>query len=251
MTNNQILLSNFYETRRSNLAKEAETARANRAKETEDHRANVARETETSQHNRATEKTADYSNVINQAHYERQDAEAIRHNIADEQIRHDLNIINATHYQRMDDEQRRSNLAREKETNRSNIAQESIAQDTNAIRAQQVLNDYRIGQGNLINAQRNTQIKQDLADSQILTDFFNRVETQSNIGLKDQQKETSKRQEQKLKEETKSEMINRYIPWVNQYQQAQGNAIDLLKIMSNLGGLYGKQSSSTTRQIGF
>lgn len=179
------------ETQRSNLAREqltreanSETVRSNRAQESLQAR-NL---TEQNRSNRANERIRSEANLI----ASRNQQETRRSNLANESIRRSANAINQQqadtnrlnyyvnlqnantasyqaetqrlgHYENV-----RHNSAVETETNRSNLANEQIRRDTNAInlslgqanvslRQQEIANNYQLGLGNLAVAQRNAQ----------------------------------------------------------------------------------------------
>lgn len=109
MTQNQIAYWSLQETKRSNAAKEKETNRSNLAVEKETNRHNVATELETNRHNVQTELLMSQSN-----------AETLRHNQAVEM----------------------TNDFVAKEQQRSNLAQEELSGQRNAIAASQVSLGY-------------------------------------------------------------------------------------------------------------
>lgn len=78
MTANQIAYWNYVENSRHNKEQERENYRSNRARESENYRANIASESLRSKELDIKQT----SNLINDAHYTRSDAEANRHNLA-------------------------------------------------------------------------------------------------------------------------------------------------------------------------
>lgn len=101
MTKNALEYLNYLETTKHNRTTETETERSNRAREMENTRSNIARENENIRSNFANEALKRQSNVITDAHYQRQDTEAIRSNMAKEleNYRHNVTTEYTANYQ--------------------------------------------------------------------------------------------------------------------------------------------------------
>lgn len=109
MTRNQLTYMELVETNRSNLAREAEQRRSNMANEFENYRSNVAREFETFRHNVSVENETNRHNLETERLGFATLAETNRSNLANESIRLGQNQLTSA----ANEEQKRSNLARE------------------------------------------------------------------------------------------------------------------------------------------
>lgn len=125
MTRNQLAYYEYKETQRSNLANEQETNRANVAREVETNRHNVSTEKETNRHNLATEEETHRHNKEIELLTSASNAEQQRHNMA----------VEANDQARISISQAQLELGAQQlaETIRSNIANEQIRHDSNAI----------------------------------------------------------------------------------------------------------------------
>lgn len=98
-----------------------------------------------------TQNQIQYHNALEtERHNKMMEAETNRHQVAQEALQREANelqraanAINEAHYQRMDAENFRSNLAREGENVRSNVASEYIRNRSNAIQSAQVAETSR------------------------------------------------------------------------------------------------------------
>lgn len=115
----------LYETNRSNVAKEAEATRSNLAREAENRRANIASLDELSRHNRATEALGRENVSYSYAQLKEQ----TRHNKAQEALGGQNIVLGFSSLA----ETTRSNQARETETSRSNVARETESHRSNVV----------------------------------------------------------------------------------------------------------------------
>lgn len=146
MTTNQIRYQEHLEQKRHNVASETETSRANRVKEEIQKDYNTWFSGETTRHNLAQEALAHQTLVVNDAHYQRQDAEQKRHALATEQLQLSQQL-----------EQQRHNLETERENYRHNTVSESQTWQDLAIDKMEALSREKQAEASMISAKASAQ----------------------------------------------------------------------------------------------
>jgi hypothetical protein len=121
MTQNQISYFNWYENARHNKVVEQETGRHN-----------AVTEQEAMRHNKEDEDIRKRTNTLTDSHYRHSDAETRLNNM----------LNRGLEYSRLN-ETRRSNLAKERENLRSDMAQESLGRERNALTAREIAESVR------------------------------------------------------------------------------------------------------------
>lgn len=168
MTQHQINYWNYDETKRHNRAVEDETKRNN-----------IVVANEVTRHNQVTEGETQRHNVVTEG-------ESARHNRASEGLQHESNVIQDSHFQRMDAEQVRNNkennainwynAATQRDMTESNIDRNKVQNITDNYRADVYSSEKNLNKAKESNVKADTNVKK----SQFIKNLIEAQNTQTN-----------------------------------------------------------------------